>query len=108
MAELIYSMHQSFLSPAKKELAEFTGSGVFRSDECLTLLNKPDRRKRCQMCKKGFCPKQGKSLKNYAIFRFSCKPRGTISSARKHVFEKSVAKVLQKRLPEKCQAPKPA
>ena len=25
---------------------------------------------------KGFCPKQGKSLKNYAIFRFSCKPRG--------------------------------
>ena len=30
---------------------------------------------------KGFCPKQGKSLKNYAIFRFSCKPRGTISSA---------------------------
>lgn len=43
---------------------------------------------------KGFCPKQGKSLKNYAIFRFSCKPRGTISSARKHVFEK----VLQKRL----------
>jgi len=40
---------------------------------------------------KGFCPKQGKSLKNYAIFRFSCKPRGTISSARKHVFEKSVA-----------------
>ena len=46
---------------------------------------------------KGFCPKQGKSLKNYAIFRFSCKPRGTISSARKHVFEKSVAKaVVQK------------
>ena len=25
---------------------------------------------------KGFCPKQGKSLKNYAIFRFSCKPMG--------------------------------
>ena len=43
---------------------------------------------------KGFCPKQGKSLKNYAIFRFSCKPRGTISSARKHVLKK----VLQKRL----------
>ncbi len=40
---------------------------------------------------KGFCPEQGKSLKNYAIFRFSCKSRGTISSARKHVFEKSVA-----------------
>ena len=25
---------------------------------------------------KGFRPKQGKSLKNYAIFRFSCKPKG--------------------------------
>ncbi|MFR7828710.1 MAG: hypothetical protein ACLU23_02890, partial [Eubacterium sp.] len=44
---------------------------------------------------KGFCPKQGRSLKNYAIFRFSCKPRGTISSARKHVFEKSVAKAVE-------------
>ena len=52
--------------------------------------------------------KKDESLKNYAIFRFSCKPMGTISSARKHVFEKSVAKVLQKRLPEKCQVPKPA
>ena len=103
MAELIYSMHQSFLSPAKKELAEFTGNGDFRSDECLALLNKPDRRKRCQICKKGFCPKQGKSLKNYAIFRFNCKPRGTISSARKHVFEKkcckSVAKTVTRKVP---------
>ena len=43
---------------------------------------------------KGFCPKQGKSLKNYAIFRFSCKPRGTISSA-ENTFLK---KLLQKRL----------
>ena len=58
--------------------------------------------------KKGFCPKQGKSLKNYAILEVSCKQRGTISSARKHVFEKSVAKVLQKRLFKKCQVPKPA
>ncbi len=58
------------------------------------------------LIKKSFCPKQGKSLKNYAIFRFSCKPRGTISPAIKHVFEKSVAKVLQKQLPEKCQVPK--
>ena len=48
---------------------------------------------------KGFCPKQGKSLKNYAIFRFSCKPRGTISSARKHVFEKSVAKTVVQKVP---------
>lgn len=52
--------------------------------------------------------KKDESLKNYAIFRFSCKPRGTISSVAKYVFEKSVAKVLQKRLPEKCQVPKPA
>ena len=37
---------------------------------------------------KGFCPKQGKSLKNYAIFRFSCKPRGTISSVAKSVARK--------------------
>ena len=48
---------------------------------------------------KGFCPKLGKSLKNYAIFRFSCKPRGTISSARKHVFEKSVAKTVTRKAP---------
>ena len=54
---------------------------------------------------KGFCPKQSKSLKNYAIFRFSCKPRGTISSARKHVFEN---KCCKKRLPEKYQVPKGA
>ena len=105
MAELIYSMHQSFLSPAKKELAEFTGNGDFRSDECLALLNKPDRRKRCQMCKKGFCPKQGKSLKNYAIFRFSCKPRWTISSARKHVFEKKCCKSVAKTVTRKVPSP---
>lgn len=48
---------------------------------------------------KGFCPKQGKSLKNYAIFRFSGKPRGAISSARKHIFEKSVAKAVVQKLP---------
>ena len=48
---------------------------------------------------KGFCPKQGKSLKNYAIFGFSLKPRGTISSARKHVFEKSVAKTVTQKVP---------
>ena len=37
---------------------------------------------------KGFCPKQGKSLKNYAIFRFSCKPSVTISSVAKTVTQK--------------------
>ena len=48
---------------------------------------------------KGFCPKQGKSLKNYAILEVSCKPRGTILSARKHVFEKSVAKTVVQKVP---------
>ena len=43
---------------------------------------------------KGFCPKQGKSLKNYAIFRFSCKPGGLF-----HLPENMFLKeVLQKRL----------
>ena len=37
---------------------------------------------------KGFCPKQGKSLKNYAILEVSCKPRGTISSVAKSVTRK--------------------
>lgn len=57
---------------------------------------------------KRLSPKKDESLKNYAIWEVSCKPRGTISSARKHVFEKSVAKVLQKQLFKKCQVPKPA
>jgi|GEM_PF-3248918 len=48
---------------------------------------------------KGFCPKQGKSLKNYAIFRFSCKPSGTISSVAKHIFEKSVARTVTRKVP---------
>ncbi len=43
---------------------------------------------------KGFCPKQGKSLKIYTIFRFSCKPRGLF-----HLPENTfLKKVLQKRL----------
>lgn len=40
-----------------------------------------------------------KALKNYAISRFSCKPKGTISSARKLVFEKSVAKTVTRKVP---------
>lgn len=36
--------------------------------------------------------KKDESLKNYAIFRFSCKPRETISSVAKHVFEKVFCK----------------
>ncbi len=43
--------------------------------------------------------KKDESLKNYAIFRFSPKPRGTVSSARKHVFEKSVAKTVAQKVP---------
>ena len=54
---------------------------------------------------KGFCPKQGKSLKNYAIFRFSYKPRGTISSARKHVFEKKCCKSVAKTVTQKMPSP---
>ncbi len=46
------------------------------------------KRKFYQICKKGFCPKQGKSLKKYALFRFSCKPRGTILSVAKTVARK--------------------
>ena len=37
---------------------------------------------------KGFCPALGRSLKNYAIFRFSCKPSVTISSVAKTVTRK--------------------
>ena len=54
---------------------------------------------------KGFCPKQGKSLKNYAIFRFSCKPMGTISSARKHDFEKKCCKSVAKTVVQKVPSP---
>ena len=63
------------------------------------------KRKFYQICKKGFCPKQGKSLKNYAIFRFSCKPMGTISSARKHVFEKKCCKSVAKAVVQKVPSP---
>ena len=54
---------------------------------------------------KDFCPKQGKSLKNYAIFRFSCKPMGTISSARKHIFEKKCCKSVAKTVVQKVPSP---
>ena len=43
--------------------------------------------------------KKDESLKNYVIFRFSPKPRGTVSFARKHVFEKSVAKTVVQKVP---------
>ena len=54
---------------------------------------------------KGFCPKQGKSLKNYAILEVSCKPRGTISSVAKHVFEKKCCKSVAKTVVQKVSSP---
>ena len=63
------------------------------------------KRKFYQICKKGFCPKQGKSLKNYAILEVSCKPGGTISSARKHVFEKKCCKSVAKTVVQKVSSP---
>ena len=54
---------------------------------------------------KGFCPKQGKSLENYAIFRFSCKPMWTILSARKHVFEKKCCKSVAQAVVQKVSSP---
>lgn len=55
--------------------------------------------------KKGFCPRQGKSLNFYPIFRFSPKPMGTISSARKHVFEKKCCKSVAKTITRKVPSP---
>lgn len=63
------------------------------------------KRKFYQICKKGFCPKQGKSLKNYAILEVSCKPRGTISSVAKHVFEKKCCKSVAKTVVQKVSSP---
>ena len=63
------------------------------------------KRKFYQICKKGFCPKQGKSLKNYAILEVSCKPRGTISSVAKHVFEKKCCKSVAKTVARKVPSP---
>ena len=52
---------------------------------------------------KGFCPKQGKSLKNLRFLGLVASQGGTISSARKHVFEKecckSVAKTVARKVP---------
>ena len=54
---------------------------------------------------KRLSPKKDESLKNYAIFRFSCKPMGTISSARKHVFEKKCCKSVAKTVTRKVPSP---
>lgn len=55
--------------------------------------------------KKGFCPKQGKILKIYAILEVSCKPMGTISSVAKHVFEKKCCKSVAKTVARKVPSP---
>jgi len=54
---------------------------------------------------KRLSPKKDESLKNYAILEVSCKPRGTISSARKHVFEKKCCKSVAKAVVQKMPSP---
>ena len=46
------------------------------------------KRKFYQICKKASAPNRAEALKNYAIFRFSCKPNVTISSVAKTVTRK--------------------
>ena len=50
-------------------------------------------------------PQKDESLKNYAIFRFSCKPRGTISSVAEPVFEKKCCKSVAKTVTRKVPSP---
>ena len=49
--------------------------------------------------------KKDESLKNYAIVGFSPKPMGTISSARKLVFEKKCCKSVAKTVTRKALSP---
>ena len=60
------------------------------------------------LIKKASAQSRAKALKIMRFLSLVASQGGTISSARKHVFEKSVAKVLQKRLFKKCQVPKGA
>ena len=60
------------------------------------------------LIKKASAQNGAKALKIMRFLGLVASQGGTISSARKHIFEKSVAKVLQKRLFKKCQVPKPA
>ena len=48
--------------------------------------------------------KKDESLKIYSIFRFSPKPKGTISSARKHVFEKVLQKCCKNGYPKSAKS----
>jgi len=60
------------------------------------------------LIKKASAQSRAKALKIMRFLSLVASQGGTISSARKHVFEKSVAKVLQKQLFKKCQVPKGA
>ena len=60
------------------------------------------------LIKKASAQNGAKALKIMRFLGLVASQGGTISSARKHVFEKSVAKVLQKRLFKRCQVPKGA
>jgi len=60
------------------------------------------------LIKKASAPNRSKALKIMRFLGLVASRGGTISSARKHIFEKSVAKVLQKRLFKRCQVPKGA
>ena len=86
-------------------------SHVFRAFTCIILYSIariiaiPFQNKTSVKYKKGFCPKQGKSLKNYAILEVSCKPGGTISSVAKHVFEKKCCKSVAKTVVQKVSSP---
>ena len=61
-----------------------------------------------RLIKKASAQNRAKALKIMRFLGLVASQGGTISSARKHVFEKSVAKVLQKRLFKRCQVPKGA
>lgn len=60
------------------------------------------------LIKKASAQNGAKALKIMRFLGLVASQGGTISSARKHIFEKSVAKVLQKRLFKRCQVPKGA
>ncbi len=60
------------------------------------------------LIKKASAQNGAKALKIMRFLGLVASQGWTISSARKHIFEKSVAKVLQKRLFKRCQVPKGA
>ena len=57
------------------------------------------------MQKRASAQNRAKALKIMRFWRFSCKPSGTISSARKHVFEKKCCKSVAKTVARKVPSP---